>query len=259
VTVLERQQSIVQAPLAPATNLDGKTPTELVELANREYEASDASARKTLVHAFRSGEALLAAREKVPMGEFQSWLAENFAGAQATAQQFMRLAYYQDQISQDLRIKDAYRSLAGLPAIDAKSRRGRKELPDKATINDAARMRKEGMSFAAIGDVFGVGSETVRRWVNPQERKRINAKKRCQYRERREVQAQIKRNRRDAKVRKAGGGTAEVYSLLRRAAQKAEALRTTGAAGSEISAALRKTVNHLHAAEDEIVRALGVE
>jgi predicted transcriptional regulator len=239
-------------------DLFARTPAELADVANQEYEASYAAASTALEHALRSGEALLAARDKVPTGGWLSWLSENFTGAQATAQQFMRLAYHRDAIQPGLTVKHAYRSIAGLPASDGAARRGRKGLPDDGILKDAARMRREGMTYEAIGEVFGVSDSAVQMWLNPSRRDKARAKKRRDYQQRRAAQAEIARRRRDAAVKRIGGGTAEVYSFLRKASQQAEALRI-GNEGSELSGALRKAINHLYAAEDEIVRALGVE
>src|SRR4051794_22624673 len=65
---------------------------ELASVAQREHEAFEREARSAVMHAIRCGEALTAAKAKVPHGEWLPWLAANFRADERTARRYMQLA-----------------------------------------------------------------------------------------------------------------------------------------------------------------------
>lgn len=64
----------------------------LAVIANESAEEVEKSARKTVEHAERCGRALLAAKEKVPHGQWTAWLGSNFDYSQPNASRYMAIA-----------------------------------------------------------------------------------------------------------------------------------------------------------------------
>lgn len=64
----------------------------LAVIANAAAEEVESSARKTVEHAERCGRALLAAKEKVPHGQWTAWLGANFDYSQPNASRYMAIA-----------------------------------------------------------------------------------------------------------------------------------------------------------------------
>jgi hypothetical protein len=70
------------------------TDLDLPELAGRinaEHAAVSAAMRQGLEHARRAGELLCEARQHVPHGDWEGWLAEHFHGSARTARLYMRV------------------------------------------------------------------------------------------------------------------------------------------------------------------------
>jgi hypothetical protein len=64
----------------------------LAVIANESAEEVESSARRTVEHAERCGRALLAAKEKVPHGQWLGWLAKSFDYDQRHASRYMTIA-----------------------------------------------------------------------------------------------------------------------------------------------------------------------
>lgn len=64
----------------------------LAIVANDAAAEVESSARKTVEHAERCGRALLAAKEKVPHGQWTAWLGSNFDYSQPNASRYMAIA-----------------------------------------------------------------------------------------------------------------------------------------------------------------------
>jgi hypothetical protein len=71
----------------------------LADRANMEHHAAEDSARSALDHARNAGVLLLAAKDRVEHGDWESWLRVNFRGSQRTAQVYMRIAARWDDIT----------------------------------------------------------------------------------------------------------------------------------------------------------------
>ncbi len=82
----------MSAELVPVPNT-----VELAALANAEHAEAERSLSDMLAHAWRSGHALTLAKRSLRHGEWLGWLADNFAGNQQTASEYVRLrANYAD-------------------------------------------------------------------------------------------------------------------------------------------------------------------
>ncbi len=77
--------------LTTASSSDALSLSGLADRANEAHRACLMTAGKTLEHARVAGEALAAAKTKVPHGEFTTWLKESFGGSARTAQTYMRI------------------------------------------------------------------------------------------------------------------------------------------------------------------------
>jgi hypothetical protein len=72
--------------------LDNLPVETLAEMANEAAAACEESGRKTVEHAATSGRALLAIRQQIPHGQWESWVEVNFKHGMRRAQQFMDIA-----------------------------------------------------------------------------------------------------------------------------------------------------------------------
>jgi DNA-directed RNA polymerase specialized sigma24 family protein len=97
----------------------------LAVIANESAEQVESSARKTVEHAERCGRALLAAKEKVPHGQWLGWLAKSFDYSQVTASQYMRIANYKhaSNLHSATSIRDALRLIADDPESTKRERK----------------------------------------------------------------------------------------------------------------------------------------
>lgn len=233
----------------------------IADRANAEHAEALAAVRSALIHAINCGDALLEARPLVPEGRWMDWLRDNFDGSQASAQQYMRLAFYKEHIlgaGEALQIKSAYTYLRGLPAIDGRARRGRRPPPPEEQVSEARRLREAGMTYDAIGEVLAMSGKTIRIWLNPQAGKTQNQAKRREYARRKAARLALQEKERAALVKKSGGAVAESYSLLRRTAQALDRAAQEAAA-REDRAAIVDALQAVHTAEDHLVRALGIQ
>ncbi len=223
----------------PVPSLD-----DLAATANREAALAIAAMRATLEHALACGEALLAAREQVPAGEWSAWLAKNFLKADTTAHRFMRVAMHRDQIPTNVStITAAEQALRGLPRSN-----GRVWCTDADTVALALRdYHAGGMTLDQVGERYGVTGSTVHYWLN--RKKRLSRDK--------AGRDALRQRERDASIRRIGGSVAEGYSMVRRTAQVLDRAADE-ATMPEVRQALSRALAKLHAVEDEIVLALGV-
>jgi hypothetical protein len=83
----------------------------------------------SLVHAIEAGEALLEAKEQMNHGEWLPWLRDNCEMSESTAQVYMRLAKYKDEVlanpqrAADLSIRAALDALRARETRDAAAKR----------------------------------------------------------------------------------------------------------------------------------------
>jgi hypothetical protein len=71
---------------------------ELAAEINAEHRAFVGTFRKTVEHGIRAGELLAEAKSQCEHGTWLPWLEENFEGSARTAQEYMRLYNYRDEV-----------------------------------------------------------------------------------------------------------------------------------------------------------------
>ncbi len=102
--------------------MDGTLELRQIELIakaiQKEQQLCLALAGKTLQHAKRIGELLIEAKQMVPRGEWEEWLARCFNGKKSTAASYMRIATRWDELSPKVQciahfgVADAVKALA---------------------------------------------------------------------------------------------------------------------------------------------------
>jgi N6-adenosine-specific RNA methylase IME4 len=98
--------------------VEGATPPELAVVANREHALARQSGASMFEHAWRSGEALAAAKAQVGHGGWLPWLAANFDGSERIAQMYMRVAANPQRVS-DLEDPSLRKALEAI-SVDAR-------------------------------------------------------------------------------------------------------------------------------------------
>lgn len=237
----------------------GAEPTleELAATANQEHGFAIDAAGAALRHAIRSGEALLAARERVPNREWSRWLSDHIPFSGKAASTYMRLAHYQEYVTagEHSSIESARLSLRWLPVV-RDHKRQRVQYPPE-TSKQACELREDGATFSEITAITGCSESTVRRMVIPGEAERHREKVNRAAIEARSKRQAAKERRRSQAVRKIGGSVAKSYSGLRITLDEMQRAHDE-AESREVKAALGAAMSKLHDAEDQIVRALGI-
>lgn len=228
---------------------------ELVATANREHELFERALEPALTHGLAAGEALLMARRQALSGDWDRWLSNNFVASAASANRYMRLAAYKDELGGHFSMKTALEALRGLPDATRRGPSGRYSEEDRQS---ALRALDNGGKLVAVAASLGVSTTTVWRWRNPE--KGLEQRRRCAARRRQEAKEQATELREQEirrAVRKAGAALAEAYSMsARMAAVLAQAERE--AETPEARESLDSAIGHYHRMRDDIVRALGV-
>lgn len=240
--------------------VDGRpTLSDLADRATIEYRLAGESAVSAVEHAILCGEVLLQAQAQVADGKWGAWCRENVAEIEfTTVTKFCRLATYRAQIEpgefSTIRQAMGYLRTIAIPPRPT----GPKRVPVRLDLDEARKLRKQGMSFVHIGEVFGVSHQHVALQLDPERRKKKKALDRQRAMERRAARDALVAQQRHEAVRKRGGSASEGYALLRRAAlaiDKAISQSEDASERTKLTAALGFT----HKAEDEIVRALRLE
>ncbi len=187
-----------------------------MDTARTEHELCQSGLVKALEHAIRAGEALLQAKDNVPSGEWQEWLAVNLPEfGESTYQTYMRLARYQDELPADTRsITDASQFLRGLPPAT-----GYQEYPEEIKV-EARRLREEeGLSYEKIAAILNVGHTRVSIWCDKhQAHLHMRRNRRDTLRRKKERAALRQKEIQAERVRaanKAGGAIHDAYSSVR--------------------------------------------
>jgi hypothetical protein len=112
----------------------------LIGIANESAELVESSARKTVEHAERCGRALLAAKDKVPHGEWSSWLGQNFDYSQEHARRYMTIASNSTRVlnlKDATSIREALRMIADDPDTPKRERKSSVEVIEVAADEPA--------------------------------------------------------------------------------------------------------------------------
>lgn len=176
--------------LTDQTELDA-----LAENANREHDAVLDASASALTHSIAAGEFLLQARNLVPRGEWERWVAENFHAAPTMAKAYMRLARYKHLLPADTTLSqlDALQYLRGLPGIDGK--RPQEEI--NALRDEALRLVAAGFSQREAASILGLAKSTVARWAKGETRNADGAIRKELRTTRKIVRARRHHHRRD--------------------------------------------------------------
>jgi len=235
---------------------------QLAEAINKSHRAAHESAWAAVSHAVEAGQALLEARQRIDSGTFEDWVSANTEMAYATANRYMRLAFYKDELptsdgltsaTHGVGINAAQKALRGLPPIP-KVFGSNGPVATKMDIEVAKQMRDEGRSYRDIGEALGRNETTVYYWLNPKSRQRNRDGARSRRTAEREA---FKRSERDKAVKRAGGDASHAYSHLRRCAADVQSA-IDKSTDREQGAHLRTALDDLYRAEDQIMKALGI-
>lgn len=210
--------------LALAVCVEDLTRDELAEVFNREHASTVSSAQATIMHAIRAGEALLAAKEQTPPGQWTRWLDQVFAASPETANVYMRCAHSQAAIlaNPDIQsISHARRFLreAGMVRV-AHGSQGRGVIVTEALREEARALSCEGLTIAAIANQLGYGISTVHGWLHPESIPARRARLRRSKIQRAETKRAMRDSDRERSIRKVDGPCSEAYSLNRKLGQQ---------------------------------------
>lgn len=217
---------------------------DLAAEINREYHTVLGSPHDRIEAAIRIGDRLLAAQALVDTGEWWDWLG-GLDIHRTTAYRYMRLAKHQDEVRQG-----NYDGIdPALAALGGGTRKRRTE----AERDEMVRMaRDQGLTADQIAEALGVAKSTVWYWTSKKNRDRRGTQRRAtRARERREEM----RQEGITLSRVFGGSVEKAYSYLRRCQQQVDKTLDDNLTG-DARIALRRALGHLHAAEDELTRAM---
>lgn len=278
--VVERPESALESVSLDVSRVRDMSLEELASSINAGYVQLVNEVRSALHRAMHIGELLCAAKRQMGKDEWGAWVVQNVDMSRSCVTNYMRLATYKDLINEALEsgsiaestngggsVERALIHLRGMPAVDGTGKGHTVGKYPEDIREEARAMARAGLSRKDICDALGVGRSAVSKWcvgeggVAPgvkgkTEKQRYQALKSRLARER-AARAALRRQERDRAVTKHGGGVAEMYSLIRKAAQVADrtlADETESELRAEISAAL----SDMHKIEDRIVRALGI-
>jgi hypothetical protein len=227
---------------------------DLAARANHEHELCEAVSLAALNHAILAGEALTKARERVEPGEWQRWLAKNFAGHMDAARLYVRLATYREQFTPDMSISEAKRLVTGMPVAVSKGSHS----PYGTDVRETARtLVKQGVAVAEVARHVEVPEGTIRYWTDPNQKERLRKSMERAQRAREALRKQERDKQIRRAVRQAGAALSEAYAMAERM-QDVLAQAEREATSVEGRAALQRAGEHHRRMRDEIVRALGV-
>jgi hypothetical protein len=236
------------------------TLTDLATTINSEHALAYRAALDALQHAILCGEALIEARATIPDGQWMRWVDNHLDMSMAAIQRYTRIATYREQLlSADARPKSingaiSYLRGIGTPAISS-GRNGRRPTFD---VDEAKRLREQGMTYTDIATVVGVSDVAIWRQLAPgATKKTIAYTNRVRRQRRAEHRAYVERDLAE-KVARVGGRPADAYALLRKTAIALDRA-LVDAETDEMRKTLRDALTFTHRAEDAITRALGIE
>jgi len=235
-----------------AENLADLSLPELGRLASAEHEMGVESGLQMIRHIVRAGEALLAARNKIPAGGWLAWCDKHFISSPTTASTYMRIAFYQSEIPGGTKnLIEARDLLRGLPAITGHPGSGGYGNDIK---KEAARLRRDGLTLEQVSEKLGISFSTIAKWggknltarqKESQRKKELNAGRRA-----------LKEAERDRTMKAADERASEVYFALRKASKTLDQLRDER--GQEPSSgSLTEAIARCHQAEAVLFKIFG--
>lgn len=235
---------------------------ELAGVANAEHLALKgaedrirAAVSEGVLHAIRAGEALLAAQDLVPDGEWQRWVDANVRFHYATVSKYQRIAFYRVEVERwmaDPQSKgsaiDAWKSLRGLPPM-----RSAKTI-EPTVREEIAILAGTGLSNREIARVVGVSDVTVRIHTDPEYAKLRQRQARAAGRRRKAAKSALDRQEIAAEIKRKGGSLAVAYEHIRKLALALDAAMVETDEADE-RAEIREARSKVHLIDDAIVRA----
>lgn len=222
---------------------------ELVVQIGNEHQSVSATMTAALSHAIRAGELLIEAKEIVPFGQWDKWLAERCATewnlSLEWARSYMRIARNRELI-EDNQIE----SLAAARRFLTVSGVGDSRV-DPVKRTEAVVLRQQGLKQQEIADKLGVSQGTITRWLDPAKEKKYKETYRRTWIAARQA---LKRETAKRQAREIGGDLGEAYSLLRRCLDSLE--RAAADHDSDTRREIRSAMHSMYNAEDALNRAL---
>lgn len=238
--------------------IDGPTLRELAATANSELDLAAQAAARTLTHVIRAGEALLAARRDTGPA-WAEWVATNCPQHITVAWYSVRIAYYRDQLPDDVEgwtVSQARSALVGLPHVSGQAVRIAEDV--EAEIRH---LHDGGLTQQQIADLVGVSQGTVNVAVNPGMREQRNKARKLKRERARAARRALRESEREPAIRRAlvkeGQAMNEVYATLNRLDTLLGQARAEAQDPDK-----RRAINEAHTLRDKmmdtIIRALGV-
>ena len=226
---------------------------ELAAIANREHGLVEHVLNEAGAHALLAGEVLNHAFALVPHGQWQDWLAKNFAGSEGTATLYRRMATYRDTLHEhNITSVHAAMRLLAEHKLFLERRGGPAQIPP-SKIEEIRKLRRAGMTQRQIADVVGVHRITVQRYSSPGAEARLRARERRRKAREKMARTALQRVERDRAMARAGGTLAHAYGLVRELAAIVD--RTRAASRGEVAQDLAEAMGAIYRVEDSIVRA----
>lgn len=243
---------------------EAPTLARLAAIANREHLKVQSAAQEALAHSILAGEALLAARDRVPPGQWIVWVEENVTTiAYKTVMTYAYLAANKGLLEHMPESTNSQnRALSYLRGLDvekdSRMHGAWRALPEEIK-EEARRLSEEGVNPGRIGKLLGVSRHSIIRWLSPEEFAQKDRKRQRQRRARTRAAARASREGEFEKAaRRVGGPTYEAYSLTRKLAQQLERAHDQ-AESPEARRALSSALSALHSkVEDAIKVAVGL-
>lgn len=234
----------------------------LARIANSEHAQVEARARAAVgeishgvLHGIRAGEALMEAKSRHDgNSNWTEWLDKNVGFRRATAQTYMRWAFYKDEITQlqdvPVTTHNLRQLLRGLPMVPRTT--DRRTVPDEDR-QEIKELVTEGVSAMEVARRFDVHHSTVRRITDPDYDRKAKEKLKRKRDRQAAAKKALDRQERDAAAKRAGGDVAKSYSLVRQLASALDAAMSDADTGRDD---LRMALTYAHRAEDHISAAI---
>jgi hypothetical protein len=236
---------------------------DLAATANSECRMTEETLQRGLseglTHAILCGEALLAAQERVPVGEWVKWLEERFIAGKGTAQEYMRVATFRETLKSH-GIKSLYSAVGFLTTKQLVRSPNRRSYP--AAVRElVVGLCADGASIVDAAQLADVPVATARRWLDPAyaQRQRESSSRAARRRvlARRALRRQERQEAIERALVKEGEAFNEAYTLVTRLDGLLGQARKEAESGEK-----RIAINEAHALRDKmmdaLVRALGV-
>lgn len=225
--------------------------------ANVELAAIDANDADSLQRAIRAGEYLNQAKTLCPLGQWQTWTAENLACSRAMAIIYMRIARHKSEVAGFKTINAAKAWLIDVYGDSGVRGDNNSQRTDLVIAREAKarELRDSGMLLREIADELGIAQSTVSTLLNRahyQKRARENAARR--RKEAATAKKALARENERAAVKRCGGQPEVIYTSILKACESAGRMIEET---PERKAAADAILVDLYRAKDKILALIG--